>query len=98
MVTPSGLPARQNHRHGNQNNSSVATGTGRGSVHGRMEDSCAGKKVIVVTLNGRLFVGVTTTIEIPLRVLVLADSLNQYNLYSTLLGVEDAISRAILPQ
>ena len=62
-----------------------------------MEDSCARKKVIVVTLNGRLFVGVTTTIEIPLRVLVLTDSLNQYNLYSTLLGVEDAISRTILP-
>ena len=55
---------------------SVATGTGRGSVHGRMEDSCARKKVIVITLNVRLFVGVMTTIEIPLPVLVLTDSLN----------------------
>ena len=96
MFTPSGLPVRQNHRHGNQNNSSVATGTGRGSVHGRMEDSCAGKKVIVVTLNGRLFVGVMTVIEIPLRVLILTHFLNQNNLYSTLWEVEDAISRVIL--
>ena len=62
-----------------------------------MEDSRARKKVIVVTLNGRLSVGVMTTIEIPLRVLVLTDSLNQYSLYSTLLEVEDAISHAILP-
>ena len=45
--TPSGLPARQIHRHGNQNNSGMATGTGRGSVHRRMEDSRASKKVIV---------------------------------------------------
>ena len=60
-----------------------------------MEDSCAGKKVIVVTLNGRLFIGVMTTIEIPLRVLILAHFLNQYNLYSTLWEVEDAISRVI---
>ena len=61
-----------------------------------MEDSCAGKKVIVVTLNGRLFVGVMTIIEIPLRVLILTHFLNQNNLYSTLWEVEDAISRVIL--
>ena len=60
-----------------------------------MEDSCAGKKVIVVTLNGHLFIGVMTIIEIPLRVLILAHFLNQYNLYSTLWEVEDAISHVI---
>ena len=86
MFTPSGLPARQNHRHGNQNYSGMSTGLDPGSVYGRMKNSRACKKVIVFTENGRLFVGLITIMMIPLRVLILTDCLNQYNFYSTLWG------------
>ena len=77
IFTASELLARQNHRHGTQNNSGMAIGTGCGSIHGGTEDSRARKKVIVFTQNGRLFVGVIQ--PNPSMVLILTYSLNQYN-------------------